>query len=874
MPREIFAVGGMDCSEEVAAIERILKPVPGVLGVRADIVSSKVTVFLYGSVPRENLAAAIRKTGVTVQDPDGTESRHALQTFLVAFSGIATGTGLLLQWTGFKAIWQADLAFFVAIAAGAALILPKAWRSLRAFTLDINVLMVVAVVGAVAIGETAEGAAVVFLFALSELLESWSVGRARRAIRALMELTPDTAVVRRGGAWVEMDAGEVRPGDLILVKPGQKSALDGEVITGSSAMDQSPITGESIPLEKNPGDPVFAGAINGDGSLEVRVTKAAENTMVARIIRMVEEARQQRAPAQRFVDAFARIYTPSVMALAVVLAILPPLFFGQPWDTWIYRALVLLVIACPCALVISTPVSIVSGLAAMARAGVLIKGGAHLEALAGLRALAVDKTGTITEGKPRVQDVLPWNGTPAGEILRIAASLDTQSSHPLAQAVVAHARELGVTLDTATDFQSVTGRGAKGTIGSHSYFVGNHRMAHELGVCSPDLEEKLSEIEASARSVVVVGHQPHGGCAGEVLGILAVGDTIRAEAREAIADIHSAGVRKIVMLSGDNTRTAQAIARQVGIDEAHGDLLPDQKIEKVRELARVHGGAGMIGDGVNDAPALAAATVGFAMGAGGTDTAIETADVALIKDDLLMVARAIRMGRRVVGVIRFNIVFSLAVKAVFLVLALLGDTSLWLAVLADTGATLLVVANALRLLHPSHPVMAGFPTKIQQHPTMKKHIHSLIAIILAASAALAQDTHDHGKTIAGPKGGRIVEVEGGHAEFLVQPDRKISVIFYGEDMTPAAPAGQTVTVIAEAPAGREKLAFGKTAEAFISETSLPEGDGYRIVLQIRRTSDAKPQNFRIDYHSGICGECNRAEYACTCEHGGEHGHAH
>ncbi|MCX6972957.1 MAG: heavy metal translocating P-type ATPase [Verrucomicrobia bacterium] len=699
---EVFDVDGMDCSEEVAAIERALKPVPGVLGVRAEIVSSKVTISHDGRPSRDDLAAAIRTAGVTVRSENnqGDEGRNWLRLALVATSGMTTGLGLLLQWFGWKDAWEPDVAFFVAILAGAALVLPKALRSLRTLTLDINVLMVVAVIGAVAIGEVAEGAAVVFLFSLSELLESWSVGRARRAIQALMELTPDTALVRREGVWVEVAAAEVPLGETILVKPGQKSALDGEVTSGNSAMDQSPITGESMPVQKAAGDTVFAGAINGEGALEVRVTKTAGNTTVARIITMVEEAQQQRAPAQRFVDVFAKIYTPAVMVLAFLLALVPPLVFGHAWDVWIYRALVMLVIACPCALVISTPVSVVSGLAAMARAGVLIKGGAYLEALASLRALAVDKTGTITEGKPRVREVIAWNETPVAEVLRVAASLDAQSNHPLAQAVVTYATEHAVALDPATAFQSVTGRGAKGVIGKHAYFVGNHRFAHELGVCNPALEAKLAEIEASALSVVVVGHQPHDECAGEVLGILAVGDTIRPEARAAIAAIHAAGIKKIVMLSGDNTRTAQAISKQAGIDEAHGDLLPEQKIEKVRELAREHGGVGMIGDGVNDAPALAAATVGFAMGAGGTDTAIETADVALMKDDLSMVAQAIRMGRRTVGVIRFNIFFSLAVKAVFLVLALLGDTSLWLAVLADTGATLLVVANALRLLRP------------------------------------------------------------------------------------------------------------------------------------------------------------------------------
>lgn len=697
---EVFDVRGMDCSEEVAAIERALKPIPGVLAVRAEIVSAKVTVSHDGRPSRADLATAITRAGLVVRRSADDKNRQWLRPALVAGSGLATGIGLLLQWLGLGGEWLPDAAFLAAIAAGGALVLPKALRSLRTFTLDINVLMVVAVAGAVAIGEVAEGAAVVFLFSLSELLESWSVGRARRAIQALMALTPDTALVRREGTWTEVAAAEVQIGETILVKPGQKSALDGEVVSGHSAMDQSPITGESIPVEKTTGDVVFAGSINGEGALEIRVTKAAGDTTVARIIKMVEEAQQQRAPAQRFVDAFAKIYTPAVMGLAILLAIVPPLFFAQPWELWIYRALVMLVIACPCALVISTPVSVVSGLAAMARAGVLIKGGAYLEALARLRALAVDKTGTITEGKPRVQEVIPWGETPEGEILRVAASLDAQSSHPLAQAVVNFANERGAKLEPVRDFQSITGRGAKGEIAGHAYFVGNHRLAHELGVCTPPLEERLAEIEALARSVVIVGHQPHGECPGEVLGILAVGDTIRPGARQAIAAIHAAGIKKVVMLSGDNTLTARAIASEAGIDEAYGDLLPDQKIDKVRELAAAHGGVGMIGDGVNDAPALAAATVGFAMGAGGTDTAIETADVALMKDDLSMVAKAIRMGRRTVGVIRFNIFFSLVVKAVFLVLALLGDTSLWLAVLADTGATLLVVANALRLLRP------------------------------------------------------------------------------------------------------------------------------------------------------------------------------
>jgi Zn2+/Cd2+-exporting ATPase len=695
-----FRVQGMDCSEEVGAIERALKPIGGVLGVRANLVASSVTVYHDGSARSAKLIEAINKSGVRVQTDETPSSggNALLASCLVGISGLLTGIGIALQWLGLKETLWPDVAFTIAIIAGGALVFPKAVRSLKTFSLDMNVLMTVAVIGAVAIGEHAEGAAVVFLFSLSELLESWSVGRARRAIHALMQLAPDIALLKKDGKFKEVPAKEVAVGATILVKSGQKVPLDGTVLVGSSAIDQAPITGESMPVEKKPGDPVFAGTINGEGSLEIQTTKAAGDTTLARIIKMVAEAQQQKAPAQRFVDVFAKYYTPIVMILALLVGLVPPLLLGGAWMDWIYRALVLLVIACPCALVISTPVSIVSGLTAMARRGVLIKGGAYLEALGSLRALAMDKTGTITEGKPRVLNVIALNASPVNNILRIAAAIDAHSTHPLAQAVVRHAEESKVVFDPAENYQAKTGRGAEATIAGHAYFVGNHRLAHELGVCSEKLENILAEIEADAKSVVVVGHRPHADCKGEALGVLTVGDAIRTNAAEAVRLLHDVGIRKVVMLSGDNTRTANAIAKQAGIDEVQGDLLPEQKIEQIRKLAVNFGCVGMIGDGVNDAPALAAANVGIAMGAGGTDTAIETADIALMRDDLMMVSEALRLGRRTLGVIRFNIAFAVGVKAVFLLLALLGHTSLWLAVLADTGATILVIFNALRLL--------------------------------------------------------------------------------------------------------------------------------------------------------------------------------
>jgi len=623
---------------------------------------------------------------------------------LVIGSGALLTCGMLLQWLKLGPSWIATVCFALATLAGGLLVFPAALSALRKWRLDMNVLMTVAVTGAWLVGEGAEGAAVVFLFALSELLESWSVGRARRAIASLLKLTPQTALVRgEGGDFKEVPVAQVAVGAEISVRSGSSVPLDGEVVAGDSAVNQAPITGESVPVDKKPGDTVFAGTINGEGSLTVRVTKAASDSTLARIIKLVEEAEDQKAPTQRFVDKFATIYTPAVFVAALLVALVPPLLMGGAWSEWTYRALVLLVIACPCALVIATPVSIVSGLTALARRGVLIKGGAHLEAVGKLRALAVDKTGTITQGKPQVTDIITFNNLSEPQILRLAAAIDAHSEHPLAKAVVAAAQKEGVTWSESTEYQSVTGRGATAMIDGHPHFIGNHKMAHEQGVCTPEIEARLVGIEARGLSLAILGHTPHEGCPGKILGILSIGDTMRAEAPEALRLIHAAGVQTVVMLSGDNQRTASAIAKQAGIDEAYGDLMPDQKIEHIRRLMAEHHYVGMIGDGVNDAPALAIASVGIAMGAIGSDTAIETADMALMKDDLTRVAEAIALGRRTLRIIQFNVAFALAIKAVFLILAFTGHTSLWLAILADTGATLLVIMNALRLLRSPAP---------------------------------------------------------------------------------------------------------------------------------------------------------------------------
>lgn len=620
------------------------------------------------------------------------------ETRSLIVSGALVAGGLLAQWT--SALPRPGLIgiYSGAMLAGGWFLLPKAWRAVLRFRPDINLLVVIAAIGASVIGEWAEAATVVFLFGVAEWLEGWADRRARRAVEALLEIAPKTATVKRDGQFVEVPAEEVKIGETVAVKSAMHIPLDGAVLVGESSVNQAPITGESVPVDKKPGDTVFAGTINGEGALEIRVTKVAGDTTLAKIIRLVQQAQEEKAPTQRFVDVFAHYYTPLVTVAAFLVFLVPPLFLHGDWSDWLYRSCVLLIIACPCALVISTPVSIVAGLTALARQGVLVKGGAHLEAIAKLPALAVDKTGTITEGKPQVQGVEALNGKSNAEILRIGAAIDAHSPHPLAKAVVEYAAKQGIQFPRAENYQARSGRGAEGVVEGHAYFVGNHRFTHELGVCSPEIEKQLAVIESRGQSVVVVGHRPHDNCAGEVLGILAIGDTVRPNAITAIRSLHSAGVTSVVMLSGDNQRTADAIAKEVGIDEAKGDLLPEDKVTAVKALREKHGSVGMVGDGVNDAPAMATATIGIAMGGAGTDAAIETADVTLMKDDLAKIADTVRLSRRTMAIIRFNITFALGLKALFLLLTLMGHASLWLAIMADTGATLLVVANALRLL--------------------------------------------------------------------------------------------------------------------------------------------------------------------------------
>ena len=581
----------------------------------------------------------------------------------------------------------------VAIALTGPEVYRKGWAAVRHRNLNINALMSIAVTGAVLIGQWPEAAMVMVLFALAELIEAHALDRARNAVQGLMALTPDRVTVRGAdGLWAERDAGRVAVGALARVAPGERIAMDGHITTGESTVNQAPITGESMPVSKVPGDKVFAGTINESGSFEYRVSTLHDNSTLARIIRTVQEAQGKRAPTQRFIDRFAAIYTPAVFVVAILVAVLPPLFAGGEWMDWIYKALVLLVIACPCALVISTPVTVVSGLARAARAGILVKGGVYLEQGAKLRCIALDKTGTITQGRPALTDIIPVDGTDQ-RALHLAASLAARSDHPVSTAITRHWQQLGTNNELADveRFTALGGRGTQGQIGGVVYHLGNRRLLDELAIAHENVFSLIARLESEGKTAVTLCEDSH------ILAVIAVSDTIRTTSIEAVERLHALGIRTL-MLSGDNVVATTAIAREVGIDDAKGGLLPDEKLQAIdRELAR-QGAVGMVGDGINDAPALARSTIGFAMGAAGTDAAIETADVALLEDDLRKLPEFIVLSRATVAVLRQNIGAALLIKVVFLVMAIGGWATLWMAVFADVGASLLVIFNGMRLL--------------------------------------------------------------------------------------------------------------------------------------------------------------------------------
>jgi len=562
------------------------------------------------------------------------------------------------------------------------------FRALLHLNISINLLMTIAAIGAFAIGEHAEGAAVLFLFALAERLEDYAGDRARHAIESLMELKPEVARLRRNGEEVEVAVDDVLPGEVFVLRPGDRVPLDGVIIEGASSVNQAAITGESVPLAKLFGDEVYAGTINIDGFLAVKVTRMSEESVLAKILRMVEEAEERRSPTEAFVDRFSRYYTPAVIALSVAVAAVPPLLLMMPVDVWIYRALVMLVIACPCALAISTPVAMVSAIASAGRNGVLIKGSTYVEKMSRTRAVAFDKTGTLTRGELGVTDVVS-NGAPEREILRKALSLEARSEHPIARAIVERARADGLEISEVTEFKAHVGRGVEACIGEKTCCVGSLRLFQELGI--PPMDGMVEKLESEGKTVVLVSEE---NC---VIGVIALMDKIREDSREALAEIKRRGI-KAVMLTGDNDNTARAIADKLGMDEYLAQLLPDEKVEAIDKIREKYGSVAMVGDGVNDAPALAAADVGIAMGAIGSDVALETADVALMKDELSRLPYLVSLSRSTMGRIRENISASILVKSSFAVLGVLGLISLWEAVaIGDMGLSLAVILNSLRL---------------------------------------------------------------------------------------------------------------------------------------------------------------------------------
>ncbi|NLC55320.1 MAG: cadmium-translocating P-type ATPase [Armatimonadetes bacterium] len=740
-------LSGLDCADCVRKVERAVAALPGARSATVALATGRLEVRYDPAVlSLDRVARTVREVGYEArvegspvhepQAPAFWEKNSRL--LLTAGSGVALGLGLLARAFGAAAaLWQGLL--IAAILLGGVYVVRSAYVALRTrLTTDINFLITIATIGALAIGEWAEAASVMFLFSLAELLESYSMDRTRNAIRELMRLAPQQATVIRDGRELTLPIREIRPGEVMVVKPGERVAMDGTVVGGASTVNEAPITGESLPVEKGTGDDVFGGSINGRGSLEVLVNKEYEDTTLARIIHLVEEAQAQKARAEQFVDRFARYYTPAVIGLAVAIAVVPPVFLGAAFADWFYRALALLIISCPCALVISTPVSIVSAISAAARSGVLVKGGVYLEEIGQVRVIAFDKTGTLTRGTPEILEIVPLNRHNPEQVLSLAAAIEARSEHALAEAILRKAYFDGVRWKQLSDFESIPGQGARARVEGQDVYVGRPRLFEELGVSLAPVRDRIEAEQQRGHTALLVGSRER------LIGLILAADRPRTLAPAALRALKELGVERTVMLTGDNAGTAAAVARELGVDEFRAELLPQQKVDAVHELMGRYGRVAMVGDGVNDAPALAAASVGVAMGAAGTDVALETADVALMADDLSRIPFVVGLSRRTLRVIRQNIFFSIAVKAAFVGLAFAGSVTLWLAVLADMGTSLLVTANGLRLLRGARRQRPAVPHAPTPEPAVGvQHAHDGGAPAHGGHATACPCGHDH-----------------------------------------------------------------------------------------------------------------------------------
>ena len=690
-----FKISGMDCADEEKIIRNQLNDVEGIHNLNFDLIGERLTVE--HSLSSHAIIQSISGAGFSVEvegngQKTSGDNRLRKRIILTALSGLLIAVGATINMTDTLNI--PVLPFYItAIFLSGFVAARKAYFAIKTFTLDMNFLMTLAVLGAAFIGEWLEGAMVIFLFSIAELLEAGSLNRAREAIKSLMGLAPDTArVIREDGNFATVKIEEIKVGEFLSVRPGERIPLDGELSASNGFVNQAPITGESIPIEKAEGDSVYAGSINGDSALKIRVTRISSESTLSTIVKLVEEARNNKSPAEKFVDKFSRYYTPSVVAISIFLVLVPTLLFNEPFSIWFYRSLVLLVVACPCALVISTPVTIVSGLTRAARSGVLVKGGNYLEAMAQVNAVILDKTGTITAGKPEVVDILPLNHMSSNEIMSTAAAVESASEHPVAKAVLSAAENMGADFDKGEKLHNHPGEGTHAVVDGRQVYVGNHAYFEKSGLCNPEIEETLEKIEETGRTAVLVWEEK------SPIGIIAVQDVVRPVANNVVAQLKTLGVKKVLLLTGDNIRTAAAAAEEAGIDDFRGDLMPEEKMNIVSELTNDGFKTMMVGDGVNDTPALAAADVGVAMGSAGSDQAIETADVALMSDDLTKLPFGISLAKKSLKIVKQNISFAIGIKALFMLMAPFGLATLWMAVAADMGASLIVIANGMRVL--------------------------------------------------------------------------------------------------------------------------------------------------------------------------------
>jgi len=697
--KSVYRLQGLTCTNCSAKFERNVKELEGVKEARVNFGASKLTV--YGDTTVEDLEKAGAFDGIRVF-PEKQKMMAKSEFFWKKRAYLVTAAAFILLaigWTTQQFLVNPNLIptlfYGVSILIGGYELFVEGLKNLIRFRFDMKTLMTVAIIGAALIGQWEEGAIVVFLFALSEALERNSMNKARQSIGVLMNLAPKEAHIRRCEHEMTIDVEDIEVGDILIIKPGQKIAMDAEVVSGISLVNQAAITGESIPVTKTVGDEIFAGTLNEEGVLEAKVTKRVEDTTLSRIIHLVEEAHAEKAPSQAFVEKFAKYYTPAIMMVALGFILIPPLFFNGEWHKWIYEGLSLLVVGCPCALVVSTPVAIVTAIGNAARHGVLIKGGIHLEEAGRLKAIAFDKTGTLTRGKPEVTNLVNVSDQDEKELLAIAASIENWSQHPLASAIIRRAEKENIDFKQwqAFDFSSITGKGAKGTVKGTTYLIGSPKWFEETmenGV--PErISIQITRLQQQGKTVILLGSKQ------KVLCLIAVADRVRESSLGIISKLHSHGIKKTFMLTGDNKATGEAIGKQIGIDEVQAELLPQDKLSSIKGLIKEYGKVAMVGDGVNDAPALATATVGIAMGGAGTDTALETADIALMGDDISKLPYTIMLSRKTLQIIKQNITFALVVKLIAVLLVIPGWLTLWIAIFADMGATVVVVLNSIRL---------------------------------------------------------------------------------------------------------------------------------------------------------------------------------